>query len=51
MNNYTRSEIDYSLYIKKPKSLIIYVLVWVDDIIIAASNMILISETKGVLSV
>ena len=49
MNDYKRSEVDYCLYIKKCKSLIIYVLVWVDDIIIAASNMKLINDTKGLL--
>ena len=50
INNYRRSEVDYCLYIKKCESFIIYVLVWVDDIIIAASNMKLINETKGLLS-
>ena len=49
MNNYKRSEVDYCLFIKKCESLIIYVLVWVDDIIIAASNIQLINETKGLL--
>ena len=49
MNNYKRSEINYCLFIKTCE-LIIYVLVWVDDVIIAASNMKLINETKGLLS-
>ena len=47
MNNYKRSDIYYCLYIKKCESLIIYVLAWVDDIIIAASNIKFINETKG----
>ena len=47
---FKRSEVDHCLYLKKCNDdCIVYVLVWVDDIIVSASNMQLMSETKSLL--
>ena len=47
--NFDRSEVDHCLYTQKSKDSIIYILIWVDDLIIAASNDNLMNETKSLL--
>ena len=46
---FDRSEVDHCLYTQKSKDSIIYILIWVDDLIIAASNDNLMNETKSLL--
>ena len=43
------SEVDHCLYTRKSKDSIIYILLWVDDLIIASSNDNLMNETKSLL--
>ena len=46
-NGFTQSKSDPCLFIKSYQSEIIYLLVWVDDIIIASSSQQLLDETKS----
>jgi transposase InsO family protein len=48
-NGFMQSDVDHCLYIKDVDGKLVVVLVWVDDLIIAASNDILMSETKQML--
>ena len=48
-NGFVQSPVDNCVYIKHVGSGFLALLVWVDDIIIAASNMLLMSEAKGML--
>ena len=48
-NGFAKSEVDACLYMKKIASTKIFVVVWVDDIVIAASNEELMKETKDLL--
>ena len=48
-NDFVQSPVDNCVYIKHVGSGFLAMLVWVDDIIIAASNMLLMSEAKGML--
>ena len=45
----TMSSMNFCLYTHKSKDSIIYIPIWVDDLIIAASNDNLINETKSLL--
>ena len=47
--NFDRSEVDHCLYTQKSKDSIIYILIWLDDLIIAVSNDTLMNETKSLL--
>ena len=49
-NDFVRSEIDHCIYMKKCSEYIVYILIWVDDIIIAASNEEILSDTKSKLN-
>ena len=44
--NFKQSKSDYCLYVKKQPEETIYVLVWIDDIILATSNLQQIQELK-----
>ena len=48
-NNFVQSNVDHCLYIKRNGGKIVVVLVWVDDLIIAASSDTLVRETKEML--
>ena len=48
-NRYVQSPVDNCVYIKHVGSGFVVMLIWVDDIIIAASNMLQMSEAKGML--
>ena len=48
-NGFVQSPVDNCVYTKHVGSGFLAMLVWVDDIIIAASNMLLMSEAKGML--
>ena len=48
-NSFVQSPVDNCVYTKHVKSGFVPMLVWVDDIIIAASNMLLMSKAKGML--
>ena len=47
--NFDRSVVDHCLYTQKSKYSIIYILIWVDDLIIAASNENLMNATRSLL--
>ena len=47
--NFVRSEVDHCLYTQKSKDSNIHILIWVDDLIIAASNESLMHETNSLL--
>lgn len=49
-NNFVQSPVDNCVYTKQVGGGLVTMLVWVDDILIAASNMVLMSETKGMLN-
>ena len=49
-NGFVQSPVDNCVYIKHVGSGFLAMLVWVDDIIIAASNMLLMSEAKRMLN-
>ena len=48
-NNFVQSNVDHCLYIKYVDGKLVIILVWVDDLIIAARNDILMSDTKQML--
>ena len=48
-NQFIQNPVDDCVYIKQSGSKMVVMLVWVDDIIIAASDMVLMSETKQML--
>ncbi|CAB4044841.1 Hypothetical predicted protein [Paramuricea clavata] len=48
-NNFVQSNVDHCLYIKHVDGKLVIILVWVDDLIIAARNDILMSDTKQML--
>ena len=48
-NNFVQSDVDHCLYIKRDGGKLVVVLVWVDDLIIAASSDTLVRETKEML--
>ena len=48
-NNYEQNCVDPCVYVKRVENGIIVILVWVDDLIIAASNNMLLSEVKQML--
>ena len=48
-NDFVQSPVDNCVYTKEVGSGLVAMLVWVDDIIIAASDMVLMSEAKGML--
>ena len=50
-NNFDRSEVDHYLYTQNSKYSIIYILIWVDDLIIAASNDKLMNEIMSLLKI
>lgn len=47
---FQRSDIDHCLYIRKTDTDIIYIIIWVDDILIAASNNDILNEVKRALN-
>ena len=47
--HFDRSEVDHCLYTQTSKDSIICILIWVDDLIIVASNENLMNETKSLL--
>ena len=48
-NKFVQTPVDNCMYSKQFESKMLVILVWVDDIIIAASGMVLISEAKQML--
>ena len=48
-NDFTQSEVDACLYFKKSESVLIFIVVWVDDIVVAANTNKLINQTKDLL--
>ena len=48
-NDYIRSNVDHCLYIKKYSNAVTYVLIWVDDILVASSNMNVMNNLKMLL--
>jgi len=48
-NDFIQSRVDHCLYLKQMKSEIVIILVWVDDLIIGASNENLLCEVKQML--
>ena len=47
--DFIQSPVDNCVYTKQVQSKVVAMLVWVDDIIIAASDMVLMAETKEML--
>ena len=47
---FVRSEIDHCIYFKKSEDNIVYILIWVDDLIIAASDITIMNNVKAQLS-
>ena len=48
-NGFKQSEVDACLYFKHGESVIIFIVIWVDDIVIAASSEKLLNDTKYLL--
>ena len=48
-NGFAQSKVDVCLYFLSNGSAIIFVLVWVDDIVVAASTIDLLNKTKDLL--
>ena len=48
-NNFVQNEVDHCLYVKQVNGKMIIILVWVDDLIIAASSDSLVSDIKRML--
>ena len=48
-NGFRQSEVDACLYFKHGESVIIFIVIWVDDIVIAASSEKLLNDTKDLL--
>ena len=49
-NGFTQSNVDHCLYVKRIESDMIVIVVWVDDMIVGASNDSLLYDTKNMLS-
>ena len=49
-NSFQRSSVDHCLYYKKDTNVCIYILIWVDDIVIACRDVGMINDTKQLLS-
>ena len=45
--DFVRSEIDHCIYFKKSEDSIVYILIWVDDLIIAASDITIMNNVKA----
>ena len=50
-NDFVQNPVDHCAYSKQIGSKLIMMLIWVDDIIVAASDMALMSEAKQILQV
>ena len=46
-NSFTQSDADNCVYVKHVDDKMIVIVIWVDDLIIAASNDLLLCETKS----
>ena len=49
-NSFQRSSVDHCLYYKKDTNICIYILIWVDDIVIACRDVEMMNDTKQLLS-
>ena len=47
---FVRSEIDHCIYFKRSEDSIVYILIWEDDLIIAASDVTIMNNVKAQLS-
>jgi len=48
-NNFVQSDVDHCVYVKQSMNNMIVILIWVDDLIIAASDALLMCDTKSML--
>ena len=48
--DFVRSEIDHCIYFKRSEDSIVYILIWVDDLTIAASDITIMNNVKAQLS-
>ena len=48
-NNFVQSDVDNCVYVKQIEDKVIVIVIWVDDLIIGASNDLLLCDTKNML--